>query len=126
MKNESVVSRIISAIKGAKVAVRENLFYDTPKSLIDFADDDLINKRALSGAGVIIPPDPVDIVAGLTTTPLIIAYNTTVSPSYTLIRGSDNTYDWARVAYDGSRFTITGDDDGTGHWIDDYTFSIKP
>lgn len=126
MKNESVVSRIISAIKGARVAVRENLFYDTPKSLIDFADDDLINKRALSGAGIIIPPDPVVITAGVTATPLAVAYVATVSPGYTLLRSDDSFDNNTNVTYDGANFTIYGADDGTGRFADSFTFSIKP
>jgi hypothetical protein len=51
MKNESVISRIVSAIKGNKIAVRENLFYNTYKSSVDFADDDIPNWRAVK-AGV--------------------------------------------------------------------------
>lgn len=55
MKNESVISRIISAIKGNKIAVRENLFYDTVKGIVDFGLDDLITLRVLqSSAGQIV------------------------------------------------------------------------
>lgn len=127
MKNESVISRIISAIKGDKVAVRENLFYDTLKGNLDFAPDDLINLRCalaiLAGGGIV----PVPIIAGTTATPLIIAYSGSVSPLYTLVRGSDNSFDWnTNVQYDGANFTILGADDGTGKFADNYTFAIKP
>lgn len=127
MKNESVISRIISAIKGDKVAVRENLFYDTLKGNLDFAPDDLINLRCalaiLAGGGIA----PTPIIAGTTATPLIIAYSGSVSPLYTLVRGSDNSFDWnTNVQYDGANFTILGADDGTGKFADSYTFAIKP
>lgn len=126
MKNESVVSRIISAIKGNKVAIRENLFYDTVKGNLDFAADDLINKRCalaiLAGGGV----DPVPITAGTTVTPLIVAYSASANPSYILQR-ADDSFDWnTDVKYDGANFTIAGDDDGSGKFADSYTFVIKP
>lgn len=52
MKHESVISRIISAIFGGKIAVRENLFYDTFKAAIDFLDDDIPNWRAVKAVAV--------------------------------------------------------------------------
>lgn len=63
MKNEYIISRIKSAIFGNKVAIQENLYYDTYKSLGDFSPDDLVNKRALLGAGV-VPPVFVTIPSG--------------------------------------------------------------
>jgi hypothetical protein len=127
MKNESVISRIISAIKGNKVAIRENLFYDTVKGTVDFDDDDLVNKRYVDSSTGGIPPNPTVIVAGTTATPLVIAYSATSSPAYTLLRTSDNSYDNnTTVTYDGTNFTILGADDGTGKFADGYTFSIKP
>ena len=127
MKHESVISRIISAIKGNKVAIRENLFYDAIKGTTDFADDDLPNWRSVkaiisSGGGV-----PVTITAGVTGTPLTIAYTLSATPSYALKRTSDNSYDWnTGVTYDGAHFTINGANDGTGHFADSYVFCIKP
>lgn len=127
MKNESVTSRIISAIKGNKVAIRENLFYDTVKGNLDFADDDLINKRTavalISGGGI----TPTPIIAGTTVTPLVIAYSASSNPGYTLRRVSDNSFDWnTNVQYDGANFTILGADNGSGKFADSYTFAIKP
>jgi hypothetical protein len=127
MKNEISVSRIISAIFGNKVAVRENLFYDTLKGTVDFADDDLVNKRYVDSSTGGIPPSPTVIVAGVTRTPLVIAYSATSSPAYTLLRTSDNSYDNnTTIIYDGANFTILGVDDGTGKFADGYKFSIKP
>lgn len=125
MKNESIISRIISAINGNKVAVRENLFYDATKGLLDFEPDDLINLRAaqtlISGANQTV------ITAGTTLTPLVIAYAETATPGYTLIRTSDNSFDNnTNVQYDGANFTILGADDGMGHFADNYIFNIKP
>jgi hypothetical protein len=127
MKNEIIVARIISAILGNKVPIRENLFYDKFKGTVDFADDDLVNKRYVDSATGGIPPNPTVIIAGVTPTPLVVAYNATSSPGYTLVRTSDNSYDYnTTVIYDGANFTIVGADDGTGRFADGYTFSIKP
>jgi hypothetical protein len=46
MKHEGVFSRLISSIFGNKIAVRENLFYNTFKGNLDFTDDDIPNWRA--------------------------------------------------------------------------------
>lgn len=125
MKNESVISRIISAIKGSKVAIRENLFYDTAKRLLDFAPDDLINLRAAQA--LISGVNQTVITAGVTVTPLVIAYIETPVPGYTLIRTADNSFDFnTNIKYDGENFTILGADDGTGHFADNYIFNIKP
>lgn len=125
MKNERIISRIISAIKGDKVAVRENLFYDTTKGLLDFAPDDLINLR--TALAILAGANQTVITSGTTVTPLVVAYAGTITPSYTLIRTSDNSFDFnTNVQYDGVNFTINGADDGTGHFADSYTFSIKP
>jgi hypothetical protein len=103
------------------------LFYDKFKGTVDFADDDLVNKRYVDSATGGIPPNPTVIIAGVTPTPLVVAYNATSSPGYTLVRTSDNSYDYnTTVIYDGANFTIVGADDGTGRFADGYTFSIKP
>jgi hypothetical protein len=126
MKNEIIVSRIISAIFGNKVPIRENLFYDTMKGSLDFADDDVPNWRAVKAAAT-VGPVPTTITAGVTLTPLVIPYIGSISPGYTLIRSFDNSYDNnTTVTYDGTNFTILGADDGTGKFADGYTFSIKP
>lgn len=127
MKSEGVFSRIISSLLGEKVAVRENFFYNgTRKRASDFALDDLINKQAaldlISASG----GTPTNIIAGTTVTPLVIAYAATSFPDYVLIRGSDDSFDKdTNVQYDGTQFTINGNDDGTGHFADSYTFAIK-
>lgn len=128
MKYEVIISRIISAITGDKVAVRENLFYDSFKGAVDFTDDDLVNKRYVDsivpGGGV--APVPSIITAGVTPTPLVVAYNATTSPIYSLKR-PDNSFDWnTTVQYDGADFTINGADDGSGKFADSYIFTIKP
>lgn len=130
MRHEGAFSRIMSAIFGNKVAVRENLFYDTMKGSLDFAPDDIPNVRAvlayISGGGL----EPISIPQTTTTTPKVIAYSATISPDYVLINltGSptnliDNS---TNVTYDGANFTIYGLDDGTGHFSDSFTFAIKP
>lgn len=126
MKNETVISRIISAIFGEKIAIRENLYYDTIKGDIDFANDDIPNVRAvkayLTSGGI----PPTIIVAGTTGTPLDVAYSATSQPVYSLIR-PDNSYDWnTNVYFDGAKFTIVGADDGSGKFADSFTFNIKP
>lgn len=45
MSHIGVLTRIISKLVGQKVAIRENLYYETVKGNLDFALDDLINLR---------------------------------------------------------------------------------
>lgn len=128
MKNESVISRIISAIKGDKVAVRENLFYDTVKGNLDFEDDDLINKRTveaiISGGTLQIT---TNIVAGTTPNPKTVAYSGMVNPSLVFRNLDGSNYSGATNNVDnGTDIVLTGDDDGTGHFADTFTFIIKP
>lgn len=47
MRHESVINRILSKIQGVKIAVRENLKYETFKGSSDFSDDDIPNWRAV-------------------------------------------------------------------------------
>lgn len=125
MKNEGVISRIISAIKGDKIAVRENLFYNIRKGALDFELDDLPNWNAVLSV-VPVSPDPVPITAHVTTTPLTVPYDVGNNPLYSLKR-DDNSFDWnTGVVYDGTSFIITGDDDGSGKFADDFVFQIKP
>lgn len=84
-------------------------------------------------AGTSLSPVSTVITANVTATPLIISFNPADYPEgarYELIRASDNKYDWNTnvakvVPISGSgTFTIYGDDDGTGHFADNYVFSI--
>jgi len=92
MKNESVISRIISAIFGSKIAVRENLYYDTTKGTLDFADDDLPNWRAVlavvPGAGAQQIETP--IIGGTSNNPVTIYY-TILTPTGTGVTSSPDT-----------------------------------
>jgi hypothetical protein len=83
--------------------------------------------------GAPLDPAPTVITAGVTATPLTISYNALDYPAgakYELIRAPDNKYDWNTnvakfVPVSGSAsFVIYGDDDGTGHFADSFTFSI--
>lgn len=121
-------SRIVAVVRGTFVLLGDILKYDTAYGTLDFTSDDMIPnirvvKALISGGGLI----PTVIEAGVTPTPLVIAYNGTVSPDYILIRASDNSYDKnTNVQYDGVNFTILGADDGTGKFADSYSFSIRP
>jgi len=78
-------------------------------------------------AGLPIPPSPTIITAGVTATPLTVAYAGGSSTGYVLKRTSDGSFDWnTTVKYDGSVFTIIGDDKGDGTFADSYIFGIKP
>lgn len=47
MRHDISINKILSKVFGVKVPVRENLFYETVKGNLDFADDDLPNWRAV-------------------------------------------------------------------------------
>lgn len=80
-------------------------------------------------ASVIVPrPEPIPITAHTSVTPLPISYTGDVNTTdYILRRLSDG---WnnktVQVSFDGSTFTIPGDDDGSGKWAEDYVFQILP
>lgn len=125
-RNEGFFNKISAAFFGVPISVGIIMFYKTSYALADFTSDDMIPnlrtvKALISGVNQTI------ITAGTTLTPLVIAYTTTATPSYTLIRTSDNSFDFnANVQYDGANFTINGADDGSGKFADSYTFNIKP
>lgn len=76
MKNESVISRIISAMFGNKIAVRENMFYDSMKGSVDFAPDDIPNWRAVLAAVGTGGASQIGtaITSGVTANPITVYY----------------------------------------------------
>lgn len=72
MRHESIVSRIVSAIFNTRIPIRENLYYDSFKGTLDFADDDLPNWRAVKAFSN-APPFPYNIPSG-SQTPIIINF----------------------------------------------------
>lgn len=133
MKHEGAFSRIISVIKNVKVAIRENLFYDSVKTLIDFADDDLINLRAakslISGGDDIKTP----IVGGTTANPITIEYGSLTDPTIicrntdgTEYSGTQKTLDNAYAGSPDNSITFTGDDNGSGKFLDTFYIILKP
>lgn len=129
MKHEGAFNRIISVIFGDKVAVRENLFYNTFKGSLDFAPDDLPNWRAVlavvPGGGETAITTP--IVSGVTSNPITVNYGTMVNPTIILRNVDGSNYSGSGHNVDnGVEIILTGDDDGTGHFIDTFTFILKP
>lgn len=113
-----------------RIGVATRLGYTTRYEMGDLDDDDLVTKYLLenfAGGSLPTPPDPVSITAGTDDTPMVVAYVGGSSTSYTLKRLSDGTFDWnTGVVFDGSNFTINGDDNGSGKFADSFIFSIKP
>lgn len=98
-------------------------------TLASKGDNDYITKKQFNDntTPLPLPPSPTIITAGVTATPLTIAYTGNASTSYALRRQSDNSYDWnTNVQYDGLNFVIEGADDGTGKFADSFIFGIKP
>ena len=116
------LTSVLARIKSARF-----MSYVTRYEWGDFADDDLVTKYAVSGQIAPLPPNSTIITAGTTVTPLTVAFEGGDSTSYTLKRASDNSFDWnTNVQYDGSVFTILGEDDGSGKFADSYVFAMKP
>ena len=113
-----------------RIGVTTRFGYKTRYEMADLDDDDLVTKYLLenfAGGSLPVPPDPVSITAGTDDTPMVVAYEGGSSTSYTLKRLSDGTFDWnTPVVFDGSQFTINGDDNGSGKFADSFIFSIKP
>lgn len=82
MRHEPLVNRILSKIAGVKIAIRENLFYETFKGLLDFAPDDLINLRAAQALlGSVSTPTRLNFQTG-TSLPIPFAAFQTLYASY--------------------------------------------
>lgn len=128
MRGEYAISRIISAIFSNKVAVRENLFYDTVKGDLDFADDDLINKRCL----LALIPDPdsqiiTPIIGGTTGNPITVTYGAMTNPTLIFRNADGSNYAGAVNNVDnGTAIVLTGDDNGSGKFADSFSFILKP
>lgn len=139
MKHEGVFSRMISAIFGNKIAIRENLFYDTFKGNLDFDDDDVPNWRAVKSITGIPAAGP--IIIDKTIEPLLAAGQpvtffldisvytqfdhtadiTTLSPDGT---GKPEVWEDMPVVFQDTNNDGTGDFTGwniTGHSIDGIT-----
>lgn len=110
-----------------RTGVNKIMGYLNRYELDDLEDDDFITKYLLVNSQPPSPPTPTTIQAGVTVNPLIVIFVGNASTLYSLRRAADSSYDWnTSVIFDGSQFTITGDDDGTGHFADGFTFAIKP
>jgi len=138
MKNEGVISRIISAITGNKIAVRENLYYDTIKGTVDFALDDLINLRTAHALLNGVPFQAV-IPAG---TAMPVNYTETDIPGldkyfqykiYIPLNSTTNTPIGTpridAIFTDSTKVTLAsinvyGNDDGSGNFNEDTTVTI--
>lgn len=83
----------------------------------------------INPSSILPPPLSFAITAGVTSTPYTVSYDATLykSGEYALIRTSNNVFDWnTNVEWVSGSFTILGDDDGTGHFADSFTFWIFP
>lgn len=126
MKRIEIIDKI-KAMFGLEVEGKGT--YTSAPVTTDLVDNDIpawVNVLDAVSGITPTPPDPTPITAGTTATPLVIPYSGTQFPQYALIRGSNNSYDNnTEVDYDGTNFSIQGNDDGTGHFADDYTFYIR-
>lgn len=128
-KNTLAVDRITpKQVGGLRIVFPVTAADEVAVTLASKGDNDYITKKQFNDNVTIPPtPSPITITAGITATPLTIAYTGNASTSYALRRASDNSYDWnTNVQYDGLNFVIYGADDGTGHFSDSYIFGIKP
>lgn len=114
---------------GLRIVFSVSAADETAIALTAKADNDYITKKIFNDNNSnIIRPDPIPITAHASVTPLSISYTGDVNTTdYILRRLSDG---WnnrnVQVAFDGSTFTISGEDDGSGKWAEDYVFQILP
>jgi len=125
----------IRSMGGSAIQSRCDIVYTNPPSLTDLEANGLVTKTMLLAA---VPPfaaDPVTtaIVGGVTANPITVNYGDMQDPTL-IFRNADGTNYSGAVnsidhAYDGSpvnSITLTGDDDGAGHFADSFSFIIKP
>lgn len=102
--------------------------YRTFYGNVDFEDDDIPNWRAvkaLSGGTIVV----TNIQAGITPTPIIIAYVSTTYPRWNAVKTDTGEYDQTYpVVYNmtDQQFEINALDDGSGKALESYTVTINP
>lgn len=118
------VDRLIAKLTGGKIGHESKSTYVTAYSLIDFDDDDLINKRALSGLAVLPTPIQVDITAG-DSQPVTIPHPDMIWPSVLYRNADGSEYGGGHDSDDGADIIITGDAQDDGTFADSFTVIVK-
>ena len=121
---KEIVSDYIRAkLVTGKIMVGSKARYEQSYSLIDFADDDLINKRALLGISVLPIPIEADITAG-DSQPVTIPYSGLMVWPTVIYRNADGSvYSGATSTDDGSNIIVTGD--GGATFADSFKVIVK-
>lgn len=116
------ISSVADRIRSANI-----IQYTTRYELADLQDDSLVTKYLLLNN--ISPTEPIvtPIVGGTTPNPISVNYGAMEFPTLIFRNADGSNYAGAtNNVDDGTAITLTGDDDGSGHFADSFTFVIKP
>lgn len=123
----ALLQRIFALLTTDNIISDNVIVYSNPPSLTDLPDAGLVTKNMLesqytpSGTPVV-----TSIVGGTTANPITVAYTGFEYPTLVFRNSDGSNYAGAVNNVDnGSSIVLTGDDDGTGHFADSFTFIIK-
>lgn len=132
---KGVLAEWIRSMTGGPIQSDSDIVYTDPPSLTDLEDNGLVTKDMLLSSIPGVPVNPVItlIVGGTTSNPITVSYGDMTNPTL-LFRNSDgsnyagaaNNTDNAYAGSPSNSITLTGDDNGSGKFVDSFTFIIKP
>jgi hypothetical protein len=124
----ALLQRIFALLTTDSILSDNVIEYTDPPSFTDLPDNGLVTKNMIEtqypvpGAQVVTA-----IEAGVTANPITVAYGTMINPTLIFRNSDGSNYSGAVNNVDtGAGITLTGDDDGAGHFADSFSFIIKP
>lgn len=121
------LQRIFGLSDGTPIISDNVIEYFDPPSLTDMPDNGLVTKSMLENA---LPPNGAqvitEIIGGTTPNPITVPYTGFVNPTLIFRNANGSNYSGATNNVDtGAEIVLTGDDDGSGHFADSFSFVIK-
>lgn len=111
---------------GLRVIFSKSAADETAIAISAKDDNDYITKKIYNDNSPNRAPIVTAIVGGVTGNPITVSYGTMIWPMVfcrnsdgSIYSGAQNTVD------DGANIILTGDSDGSGHFIDSFNFIIK-
>lgn len=101
------------------------LQYETRYELGDLQPDSLVTKYLLLNNSLIPVQITRNVTGGTTPNGMVIAHTGMTFPGVAFYTPSGDEYTGANFNDDGTNITVTGDDDGSGHFVDTFLIVIS-
>lgn len=125
---QALLQRIFARLVTDSILSDNVIEYTDPPSLTDLPDDGLVTKNMMQEQFPVPGAQVTQLITGgITPNPTTVPYTGFVNPTL-IFRNADgsNYTGLTSNVDDGSSIVLTGDDDGSGHFIDSFTIIIKP